>query len=232
MIITLILIIRTFFLYFAVIFIMRMMGKKQIGELEPFELVIALMISELATFPMQDIRIPVIHAIIPIVTLLFLQIATSLIELKSERARKILTGTPSILIKNGIIDIAELRYQRFNINDLLEELRLKGFFNLSDIQYAILETSGELSILPKTGKSSVTKDDLNLKSIQESLPIPLIMDGNVNYKNLQLIDKDETWLNSLLKENNIHHAKDVFLGIIDSNNKFYYQFKEGKGKNK
>jgi len=219
-------------LYFAVIFIMRMMGKKQIGELEPFELVIALMISELATFPMQDIRIPVLHAIIPIVTLLFLQIATSLIELKSERARKIFTGTPSILIKNGIIDIAELRYQRFNINDLLEELRLKGYFNLSDIQYAILETSGELSILPKTGQSSATKDDLKLKITQESLPIPLIMDGNINHKNLKLLAKDEIWLNNLLKENNISNARDVFLGIIDTKNKFFYQFKEGKGKNK
>jgi len=211
---------------------MRMMGKKQIGELEPFELVIALMISELATFPMQDIRIPVLHAIIPIVTLLFLQIATSLIELKSERARKIFTGTPSILIKNGIIDIAELRYQRFNINDLLEELRLKGYFNLSDIQYAILETSGELSILPKTGQSSATKDDLKLKITQESLPIPLIMDGNINHKNLKLLAKDEIWLNNLLKENNISNARDVFLGIIDTKNKFFYQFKEGKGKNK
>ena len=211
---------------------MRMMGKKQIGELEPFELVIALMISELATFPMQDIRIPILHAIIPIITLLFLQVATSFIELKSEKARKILTGTPSILIKNGKIDIAELRYQRFNINDLLEELRLKGYFNLSDIQYAILETSGELSILPKTGQSNVTKDDLNLTITQESLPIPLIMDGNINYKNLKLLAKDETWLNSILKENNIDRAKDVFIGIIDSKNKFFYQLKEGKGKNK
>ena len=189
---------------------MRMMGKKQIGELEPFELVIALMISELATFPMQDIRIPILHAIIPIITLLFLQVATSFIELKSEKARKILTGTPSILIKNGKIDIAELRYQRFNINDLLEELRLKGYFNLSDIQYAILETSGELSILPKTGQSNVTKDDLNLTITQESLPIPLIMDGNINYKNLELLAKDETWLNSILKENNIVQCKRCF----------------------
>jgi len=207
---------------------MRMMGKKQIGELEPFELVIALMISELATFPMQDIRIPILHAIIPIITLLFLQVATSLLELKSERARKILTGTPSILIKNGKIDIAELRYQRFNINDLLEELRLKGYFNLSDIQYAILETSGELSILPKTGQSNATKEDLKLTITQESLPVPLIMDGNVNYKNLKLLDKDETWLNNLLKENNITHSKDVFIGILDSKNKFFYQLKEGK----
>lgn len=227
-----ILIIRTFFLYFAVIFIMRLMGKKQIGELEPFELVIALMISELATFPMQDIRIPILHSIIPIVTLLFLQVATSFIELKSERARRILTGTPSILINNGKIDIAELRYQRFNINDLLEELRLKGYFNLSDIQYAILETSGELSILPKTQQSNATKQDLNLTVEQEILPIPLIMDGNVNHKNLKLINKDETWLNNLLKENNISSAKNVFIGTLDSKNKFYYQLKERKDKNR
>lgn len=211
---------------------MRMMGKKQIGELEPFELVIALMISELATFPMQDIRIPILHAIIPIITLLFLQVSTSLIELKSERARRILTGTPSILIKNGKIDIAELRYQRFNINDLLEELRLKGYFNLSDIQYAILETSGELSILPKTGKSNTTKEDLNLTITQEALPIPLIMDGNINHKNLKLLFKDVTWLNSILKKNNISSAKDVFIGMLDSKNKFFYQLKEGKGKSK
>jgi len=227
-----VLIIRTFFLYFAVIFIMRMMGKKQIGELEPFELVIALMISELATFPMQDIRIPMLHAIVPIITLLFLQVSTSFLELKSERVRKILTGTPSILIKNGKIDIAELRYQRFNINDLLEELRLKGYFNLSDIQYAILETSGELSILPKTKKSATTKEDLKIKVVQEVLPVPLIMDGNINFKNLKLIEKDEVWLNRLLMKNNISHAKEVFIGTLDSQNEFFYQLKERKDKNK
>jgi len=225
-----ILVIRTFFLYFAVIFIMRMMGKKQIGQLEPFELVIALMISDLATYPMEDIRIPLIHAIIPIVTLLFLQVATSYIEIKSENARRILTGNPSILIKNGKIDIAELRYQRFNINDLLEELRLKGYFNLSDIQYAILETSGELSILPKTGQSNATKDDLNITITQESLPVPLIMDGNINYKNLILLKKDEAWLNNILKRNKISDANDLFIGMLDSNKKFYYQLKEGKDK--
>lgn len=211
---------------------MRMMGKKQIGELEPFELVIAIMISELATLPMTDIRIPLIHSIVPIITLLFLQVGTSYIELKSEKARNLLTGSPSILIKNGKIDIAELTSQRFNINDLLEELRLKGYFNISDIQYAILETSGELSILPKTLQSSVTKADLKLKTVQEFLPVPLIMDGNVNFKNLQLLNKDEAWLNHILKENNISCAKDVFLGTLDSKHKFYYQLKEGVAKNK
>ncbi|WP_298839159.1 DUF421 domain-containing protein [Clostridium sp.] len=224
----LVLVIRTFFLYFTIIFIMRMMGKKQIGQLEPFELVIALMISDLATFPMEDIRIPIIHAIIPIITLLFLQVASSYIELKSERARRILTGNPSILIRDGKIDVAELRYQRFNINDLLEELRLKGYFNLADIQYAILETSGALSILPKTGQSTATKDDLNITITQESLPIPLIMDGNINYKNLKLLEKDEIWLKNILKRNKIAFASDLFIGMLDSKNKFYYQLKEGK----
>ena len=224
----LILVIRTIILYFAIIFIMRMMGKKQIGQLEPFELVIALMISDLATFPMEDIRIPIIHAIIPIITLLFLQVASSYIELKSEKARKLLTGNPSILIRDGKIDVAELRYQRFNINDLLEELRLKGYFNLSDIQYAILETSGALSILPKTGLSTATKDDLNITITQECLPIPLIMDGNINYKNLKLLEKNETWLKNLLKRNKIASANDLFIGMLDSKNKFYYQLKEGK----
>jgi uncharacterized membrane protein YcaP (DUF421 family) len=207
---------------------MRMMGKKQIGELEPFELVIALMFSELATLPMTDIRIPILHSIIPMITLLFLQVGTSFIELKSERARKVLTGAPSILINNGKIDIAELRYQRFNINDLLEELRLKGYFDLADIQYAILETSGELSIMPKTQHTGATKADLNIKTVQEILPVPLIMDGNVNYKNLKTIGKDVTWLNLILKKNHISCSKDVFIGTLDSKKNFYYQLKEGK----
>jgi uncharacterized membrane protein YcaP (DUF421 family) len=211
---------------------MRMMGKKQIGELEPFELVIALMFSELATLPMTDIRIPILNSIIPMITLLFLQVGTSFIELKSERARKVLTGTPSILINNGKIDIAELRYQRFNINDLLEELRLKGYFDLADIQYAILETSGELSIMPKTQQTGTTKADLNIKTVQEILPVPLIMDGTINYKNLKTLGKDLTWLNGILKKNKITCAKDVFIGTLDSKHKFYYQLKEGKEKQK
>lgn len=209
---------------------MRLMGKKQIGELEPFELVIALMISELATFPMQDIRIPLLHAIVPIITLLFLQIATSFVELKSELARKLLSGSPSILINKGKIDIVELRHQRFNINDLLEQLRLKGYFNVADLQYVILETSGELSVLPKAKKSTVVKEDLSLKVVEESLPIPLIMDGNINYKNLKTLSKDEAWLTHLLNKNNISSAKDVFFGTLDSNSKFFYQLKEGKNR--
>lgn len=168
---------------------MRMMGKRQIGELQPFELVIAIMVSELASLPMQDTRIPLLHGIIPIITLLVLQVIISLAELKSETARTIFSGKPSIIIKDGKIDIKQLKYDRLNINDLMEELRLQGYYNIVDIEYAILETSGQISVIPKTELEPATKQDLNIKSTQDRLPITLILDGKVNKYNLNLIEK-------------------------------------------
>ncbi|QGU96078.1 DUF421 domain-containing protein [Clostridium bovifaecis] len=218
--------IRTTILYALVVLTMRLMGKRQIGELEPFELVIAIMISDLASLPMQDIRIPLIHGIIPILTLLILQSIITLLELKSEKAGAILTGTPSILIKHGKIDIKELRNQRLSFNDLIEELRLSGYYNISDIEYAILETSGQLSILPKVGINPVTKEDLKINTAQEVLPVTLILDGKINIKNLKSIHQTEEWLYNQLKANNIHSPKEVFLATKDSKGKFFYQLKD------
>lgn len=205
---------------------MRLMGKKQIGQLQPFELAIAIMISELASLPMQDTRLPLMHGIIPIITLLILQITVSMLELKSEKMRLWFNGKPSILIKNGKIDIKELNYQKVNINDLIEELRLKNIYNLEDIEYAILETSGQLSIIPKTELSGVTKQDLKIKVNQETLPITLILDGKINTNNLKLANKTEKWLNSQLKSNKVNSYKDVFIALIDSKGEFYYQVKD------
>jgi uncharacterized membrane protein YcaP (DUF421 family) len=202
------------------------MGKKQIGQLQPFELAIAIMISELASLPMQDTRLPLMHGIIPIITLLILQITVSILELKSEKMRLWFNGKPSILIKNGKIDIKELNYQKVNINDLIEELRLKNIYNLEDIEYAILETSGQLSIIPKTELSGVTKQDLKIKAVQETLPITLILDGKINTSNLKLANKTEKWLNSQLKSNKVNSYKDVFIALIDSKGEFYYQVKD------
>ncbi|WP_125153393.1 DUF421 domain-containing protein [Clostridium rectalis] len=215
--------IRTIILYFIVIFSMRLMGKKQIGQLEPFELAITIMISELASLPMQDTRIPLIHGIIPIITLLLLQTILAIIQLKSEKFRKVINGQPSILIKDGKIDISQLRYQRFNLNDLMEELRLKGYYNIEDIEYAILETSGQLSIIPKTSLTPVTKEDMKIESSQDLLPITLILDGKINYDNLKLINKNPSWLNHKLKQNNIKEPEEIFLALLDSKGKFYFQ---------
>lgn len=218
---------RTIILYLIVIFTMRIMGKRQIGQLQPFELVIAIMISELASLPMQDTRIPLIHGIIPIITLLVLQVLISVLQLKSETARGIFCGKPSILIKEGQIDINQLRNNRFNINDLLEEIRLQGYYNIEDIEYAILETSGQLSLIPKTELEPATRQDLNIKSTQDKLPVTLILDGKINHKNLKIINKNSSWLHSQLKKNNIPSEDKVFLASIDSKGKFFYQLKQG-----
>lgn len=224
--------IRTIILYFIVVITMRIMGKRQIGQLQPFELVIAIMISELASLPMQDTRIPLMHGIIPIITLLILQVILSVIQLKSEKARAVICGIPSILIHKGQIDIAQLKNQRFNINDLLEEIRLQGYYNLEDIEYAILETSGQLSIIPKTGLTQVTKIDMKVPYSQDSLPITLILDGKINKKNLQIANRDINWLNKQLKSKNISSPEDIFIAVIDSQNKFYFQPKnKGSGQN-
>lgn len=218
---------RTIVLYVIVVFIMRIMGKRQIGQLQPFELVIAIMVSQLASIPMQDTRIPLVHGIIPIITLLILQVLISLIQLKSELARTIFCGKPSILISKGKIDIKQLKSNKFNINDLLEEIRLQGYYNMEDIEYAILETSGQLSIIPKTELEPATKQDMNIKTSQDKLPVTLILDGKINNENLKLIDKNKSWLKNQLNKNNIPSEKQVFLALIDSKGKFFFQLKQG-----
>lgn len=218
-----IILIRTAILYILVVITMRLMGKKQIGQLQPFELAIAIMISELASLPMQDTKIPLLNGIIPIVTLLILEITLSLLELKSEFARKLFSGEPSIVIKNGKIDIKQLKNNKYNLNDLIEEVRLQGYYNISDVQYAILETSGQLSIIPKTELSNVTKQDMKIQTAQDAMPVTLILDGKVNYENLKLLKKDTNWLNQKLNKYNISNTKDVFIAMIDSKGEFYFQ---------
>ena len=210
-------------------FVMRVMGKRQIGELQPFELVIALMISELAAMPMQDTDIPLFHAIIPIITLLVLEILISTLQLKSEVARIIFCGKPSILIEKGKINISEPKNNRLNINDLLEELRLKGYYNIEDIEYAILETDGQTSIIPKSELEPATRKDLNIKTTQDTLPVTLILDDKINTNNLKLINKNKSWLNSQLKKENIKSVDQVFLALLDAKGKLVFQLKkEGK----
>ena len=223
-----IILIRTIILYFLVVITIRMMGKRQIGQLQPFELVITIMISELASLPIQDTRIPIMSGIIPIITLLILQVLLSILQLKSEYMRKILCGKPNILIRDGKIEIENLKYERFNINDLMEELRLQGYYNLSDIKYAILETSGQLSIIPKTELSNVTKENLNIQCQQELLPVTLVLDGKINEDNLKVINKDKKWLFEKFSENEIKSEKELFVAILDSKGKFFYQFKDEK----
>ena len=203
------------------------MGKRQIGELQPSELVVAIMISDLATVPVSDIAIPLLSGVIPIMTLIIFEVTISFLTLKSEKARNIITGKPTYLIKDGIIAEKQMRNMRYNIEDLLEELRLKDCPNVADVHTAILETNGELSVVLKSDKRSVTPNDLKIKPNQESVPLVLISDGKIRFEHLRDLNKDIKWLEKKLADRNIKSTKDVFLFSIDSDGIITMQMKGG-----
>jgi uncharacterized membrane protein YcaP (DUF421 family) len=219
----LIIFLRTILLYCTIILALRIMGKKQIGELQPSELVITIMISELASIPMQDLSVPLIHGILPILTLLVLEVILTFISLKNRWLRNVISGTPSILIENGVINEIEMRKLRFNIDDLFEELRLTNNVNIKDIQYAILETSGQISIIPKPEKKPLTREDMNIKN-NDSYPIILISDGEIDLINLDRSNKNIKWLTNELKKRKLE-VKNIFLAYIDNKGNFIYQVK-------
>lgn len=219
---------RTFVLYLLVIVAMRMMGKRQVGELQPSELVIAIMISDVASIPMQNTGVPLLSGVVPILTLLSAEVIVSFIGLKSRRFRRILSGRPSILIHKGKINEREMARQRFNLEDLLEELRINNYADISQIDYAVLETNGEISIIPKAEARPVTVGDLNLSVSASALPHTVISDGEIDREELKRLGKDELWLKKQLGANKIGQIKDVFLCTVDTNGSVFVQVKEGR----
>jgi uncharacterized membrane protein YcaP (DUF421 family) len=218
--------IRAGILYILVVIIVRIMGKHQIGQLQPYELVITILISELAAVPMQDTDIPLINGIIPILTLLLIQITLSLISLKSATARLIICGGPSILIENGKIQQSELTKLRYSINDLLEQLRLKNIPNISDVEYAILETSGKLSVIPKSQKRPVNPEDLKITTSYEGLPMPLIIDGVLQRKQLKKSHITEDWLQSEISKFGLSNWNQILLASLDTTGRLFIQPKD------
>ncbi len=218
--------IRTLILYIVVIIAMRIMGKRQIGQLQPFELAVAIMISELASVPMQNTGIPLVNGIIPILTMLAAQILISFISLKSTKARTIICGRPSVLISGGRIMEQVFRQELYTLNDLLEQLRSKDIYNIADVEYAILETNGQLSVIPKAGKSKVIREDLNISGKYEAPAVEIIIDGDLIEKNLNLTNFSKTKLENELKKMNIQSTKDVFFACVGSDGQLFCQQKE------
>ncbi|MDK2823986.1 MAG: hypothetical protein PWQ67_324 [Clostridia bacterium] len=217
---------RTIILYLLVVIVLRLMGKQQINQLQPFEFVVTLMIAELATIPMEDTGIPLLKGIIPIFILLVAQITISLLALYNQSFRKIISGTPAILIKDGMIMEKELKKNRYNINDLLEQLRIKNYPNVNEVAFALLETNGELSIIPKSEQRQVVVKDLNIATKPVKLPLTLILDGIIQQKNLQAINADQRWLQENLNMFGIKKPNDALIAILDSNGIFYAQAKQ------
>lgn len=222
-----IIVIRTLILYAAVIFSLRIMGKRQIGELQPSELVAAIMISDLATVPMESVDIPLLSGIIPVLTLIIAEVATSYISLKSRTMRKFITGEPSVVIYNGKINEHELERLRFNLGDLLEELRLCGCCDISDVAVAVIETSGKLSVIPRASARPVTVEDMQLQSARKSeLPCAVIEDGMLNGAELERSGMSREELMELIRKHGAERIKDVFFASVCAGAKPYIQLKD------
>lgn len=216
--------IRTAILYILVVIVMRLMGKRQIGELQPYEFVITIMISDLASLPMQDSRLPLLLGIIPILTLLLLKILLSQLQLKCQFARRVVEGEPSILIYKSKINYNALKSQQINIDELMEEMRLSGYFNLDDITYAILETNGHISFFPSEPSTSTSNESSSNKNNSElHLPKILVSDGKINKNPLTKIDKDNDWIISVLNKHGIDDVNKVLIAMYDTSGKFKYQ---------
>lgn len=213
--------VRTVILYLLIIFGIRLMGKRQVGELEPSELVLSLIIADLAAVPMQDFGIPLLTGIIPIATLLSITTILSVLTMKSVKFRAIMCGRPSIIVENGQLRQSEMAKNRFTVDELMEDLRMNGINDISTVKYAILETNGRLSILPYAGLLPVTAQQMNVAAEDLGLPLVVVSDGRLLSHNLKTRGLNEIWLKSCLKNHGLSNVEDVFLLTVDEKNNVY-----------
>ena len=216
---------RSIVLYIIVLIVMRLMGKREIGQLQPFELAISIMIADLASIPMTDTGVPIFNGIIPILGLLIMHLIISLINLKSSRAREIICGRPSILIYRGKINEKNLRKERFTINELEERLRGNNVINLGDVEYAILETSGQVTVIQKPDKRNTIPQDFNIMPEYEGIPYDLVVDGKVMKENLKAIGKDYNWLKKQVEKFNMK-PEEALVVTFDGKGQIFCQKKE------
>lgn len=216
---------RSIVLYIIVLMVMRLMGKREIGQLQPFELAIAIMIADLAAVPMAETGIPISNGIIPILGLLVMHLIISFLNLKSMKIREILCGKPAILIYRGKIDEKVLKKERFTLNELQERLRSSNVVNLGDVEYAILETSGQVTVIQKPEKRTTTPKDFNIMPEYEGIPYDLVVDGKVMYKNLKNIGRDYNWLKKEVNKFNME-PEEALIVTFDGGNQIFCQKKE------
>ena len=218
--------VRTVILYILLIVGIRIMGKRQVGELEPSELVLALLISDLAAVPMQDFGIPLAAGVIPIITLLCITMILSVLTMKSIRFRVLMCGRPSIVIQDGALRRNEMERNRVTIDELMEELRMQGITDITTIKYAILETNGRLSVLLRAEEQPVTAKQMGIATEDVALPLVIINDGRLLSHNLKICGLNETWLKKQLDAQGVHRVEDVFLMTVDEQNHVFCSPKE------
>ncbi|XJZ26343.1 DUF421 domain-containing protein [Bacillota bacterium Lsc_1132] len=198
----LIIVFRTVFFYVLILIIFRIMGKREIGELSILDLVVFIMIAEMAVVAIEDTHDPLLHTVLPMLLLMVIQITLAIISLKSKRFRDFVDGQPTIIINQGKIDEKAMRKQRYNFDDLMSQLREKDIRSIADVEFAILESSGKLSVIEK-------EKDSSKKEKSGDITIPLVIDGTINEENLNRIEKTNFWLRKELKELGYHDIKKI-----------------------
>lgn len=218
---------RSIVIYLFVLTVMRLMGKREIGQLQPFELAIAIMIADLASIPMTNAGIPITNGIISILGLLVMHLMISLLNMKSTKIRGFLCGKPAILIYRGKIDEMALKKERFTINELQERLRGNGVSSLGDVEYAILETNGEVTVIQKPEKRNTIPEDFGIVPEYEGIPYDLVIDGRIMDKNLKSIGKDVNWLRKQVEKFKMK-PEEALIVTYDGKGQMFCQKKERK----
>ena len=211
-------IIRTVILYLILTFGIRLMGKRQIGDMQPNELVVTLLISEIAAIPLQDTNQPILNGICSIFILVILEIILSVLAMKNMAFRQLMSGQSVVIIKNGVIDQHAMKKVRMTVLDLVELLRGQNVFNIEEVAFAVLEVNGDLSVLLKSQKQTVTKEDLNIKVETATLPLPVVSDGKIIESTLNNLEISRPMFAKILKKEKVS-VKEIFLMTLDRNKK-------------
>lgn len=219
--------IRTVVLYLFIVFGIRLLGKRQVGELEPADLTLALIIADLASVPMQDNGIPLLAGLIPIIVLLCVATILSVLSARFIRFRTLLCGRPSIVVENGRVLEKELRKNRLTVDELMEELRIQGCPDFRDVKYAVLETNGMLSVIPYAAQKPVTPAQMGMEPTEPGLSVILISDGRVLGNNLKLRGYEEGWLLKQLNSYGLKSPRQAFLLTVDETGRTYCVPREG-----
>ena len=218
--------IRTVIIYVLLVITMRLMGKRQLGELELSELVITFLLSEIASLPITNSEIPIMYAIIPILTLMSLEIITSILMINCPPVKKILSSRPAVIISKGVISRSEMKNARISLDELISQIRQNGIYNLEDVDYAIIEENGKMSIVPKSSSRPPDIKTLGLADFDSGVMHILISDGKTNSYNLNMLGKDLNWLKSKLEKHGIK-ISEVFCMTVNDAGKIFIQKKDG-----
>ena len=218
--------VRTVILYFAILISMRIMGKRQLGEMEISEFIVAALIADLAATPLQDIGIPLLNGLVPIIIMFCFEIIIAGLNMRSVKLRKLTYGRPEIIIRNGRIIREAMHKNRFTLDELMQELRAQGLTDTAQVEYAVLETNGQLSIILKSGNQPATASQMGVDADDVSYAHIIINEGRILDNNLKLLGRDRRWLANELKRQNLRSADEVYILTLSENGSVFCQAKE------